>query len=69
MNHPAFVVHYKITHMADRSVARLNLIAANGLCAPQMRIHTFVVSLTFIRFFDLEAPGCRRGGRKANALH
>ena len=66
-NRPVFVVHYKMTHVADRSIPRLNVIAAHGLSAPQVRIDRFVAIPTGCCFLTRKRwyrPGRRRQSRK-----
>src|ERR1035437_9931324 len=45
-NLPALGVHHKIADMADHPVARLEVVAAHGLRASQMRIGTFGLRAT-----------------------
>jgi hypothetical protein len=69
-NRPGFVVYYKITHVANGSIARLNVVAVHGLYAPQMRIDSFVVTLSCICFLIPERTGRRRHSWKiAHAPH
>jgi hypothetical protein len=43
---PTLVVHHEITDVADRPIARLEVVAVHGLRAPQMRIGTFGLRAT-----------------------
>src|ERR1035437_2289858 len=64
-NRPALGVHHKGADMADDPVARLEVVAAHGLRAPQMRIGTFGLRVTRSGWLARERFGWQLQGREA----
>jgi hypothetical protein len=55
-NRPAFVVHYKIIDVADRSVARLNVVPVHGLRAAKIGIDRLKAISACICFLIVRRP-------------